>query len=381
MISRIGGPAKNILSKDSCIYLDEKNVSKGGARFWSDRGCRVDKIETNATHIVCKCNHLTDFGSRLIGSLASSIDVVGQLGGTSEELLAKASANMGTIFIMVGLLVFTCMLCGLGTFLEYTRKTNAKIMALRLTSQLSFKAEHGDKRTIKDLELLLFKKSTKKLAKMPTNIAIDKESKKESQKHVVGGMCRHFWTDAPLNQLKLALKQSRPPSTLQVKKRSSIHSVSLNALKRKGTGNDSVDENNNKNETAKFKGNTDTDTDTDDRMIYRNNPMLFDDDDKPAKEVQKDGVRQCFCVSLYKRIWQQCKDGMSVQHEWLSPFTLNAETAHFTPAMRIILLVFVLLSEILCEALLYDLYNPDQAGTCSIVNVNLTSSMSPTRPT
>lgn len=148
--------------------------------------------------------------------------------------------------------------------------------------------------------------------------------------------------------------------------------MSLNALKRKGTGNDSVDENNNKNETAKFKGNTDTDTDTDDRMIYRNNPMLFDDDDKPAKEVQKDGVRQCFCVSLYKRIWQQCKDGMSVQHEWLSPFTLNAETAHFTPAMRIILLVFVLLSEILCEALLYDLYNPDQAGTCSIVNVNLT---------
>jgi len=157
-IARIGGPAANILKKDNCIYLDESNVSNGGARYWSSRGCRVDKEETNATFIVCKCTHLTDFGSRLADSLASSLDVVGQLSGSQEELLAKASANMGTIFVMVGLLVFTCLLCAVGTYLEVIRKTTAKKFVLKLTCQVDYQTNIEGKKSVRALENILFAK-------------------------------------------------------------------------------------------------------------------------------------------------------------------------------------------------------------------------------
>ena len=364
MISRIGGPAKNILSKDSCIYLDEKNVSKGGARFWSDRGCRVDKIETNATHIVCKCNHLTDFGSRLIGSLASSIDVVGQLGGSSEELLAKAAANMGTIFIMVGLLIFTCLLCAVGTYLEVIRKTTAKKFVLKLTCQVDYQTNIEGKKSVRALENILFAKSVKTLTTI--SVRDDKDSaedeahaREDSQRHVTDAMCRHFWADQPVSKLKAALRNSNTP--IKARRRSS-NLIDIAEREKMSLSPITPDEPNFWIDMA--------DPDA----------AKSDDDEDDEDDVEKWNDQQSWvhranescCVQLSRRVCSEWKSGMTLTHEWLSPFTLTAETEHFTPAMRIILLVFVLLSEILCEALLYDLYNPDQAGTCSIVNVNLT---------
>ena len=94
---------------------------------------------------------------------------------------------------------------------------------------------------------------------------------------------------------------------------------------------------------------------------------------------------------------------LKLEHEWIAPFNVTVEDKHFTvselfdkscfrftrslfsdssfiflhpfqAAARVLLLTFVIMSQMFVEALLYDVSHPDAGGTCSI-NI-LTKSMS-----
>ena len=371
-ISRVGSPAQNILQKDTCIYLDETKVTSGGARFWSDRGCRVDTAETNATHIVCKCTHLTDFGSRLFKSLASSADVLGQLSGSEEELMTKATANLVTIFVMVGILVLTCFLCAVGTWMESCRRHTAKKLALLLTHKEKYTkyTQLGNQKiTIQNLESSLFKEAMASAMVTEVDCEVDvscnnavrhksveekKRIQEESQNHVVDSMCRFFLQTTPIYNLRASLKKyNKSQSRKSISRTNSQISMNEEVCSQNGT----------RTKTKKMK------------QPDFNHAVCITDEQKDKGDDHHDhdeetiGTCQSFCATIFNRAIRQWKRLMAVQHEWVSPFALTADTAHFTPAMRIILLVFVLLSQILMEALLYDLYNPDQAGTCALVNI------------
>ena len=96
------GEEEEVDDEDECVYLNEtyNPVSGKTMRQWSTAGCNVS--DANSTHVTCLCNHLTDFGTRLVSSVESVGRVVTQLG--SDTIDQKAGANLGTIFIMSGLL-------------------------------------------------------------------------------------------------------------------------------------------------------------------------------------------------------------------------------------------------------------------------------------
>ena len=321
---------------DVCVYMNETYIDAENTTLheWSSSGCRVDYNATNATHVVCLCNHLTDFGSRLGKSFESFGRVVGQLddsdstegsskdyrngsGGIGNEtydhssmsLGEKALANLVTIAIMASVLVFSILSCAFGTELEKRKRVKRRLLVEKLTKSLPLKRNR--------------RQSYKQSNSAPINANVDDREEQIAQEHrVVHMLSRDFWDDEHMRTLVNCVNDQIPPIRRDVTNLSKMLAMS---------------------EEAKHE----------ERLL----------------EARTDSKKTRIFATASKRMWAMFVRVLKREHEWVAPFYVTGIDRFFTVASRVLLLTVVLLTQMFTEALLFDFRFPESGGTCTASTV------------
>ena len=310
VIARTSGNASaaavaNSSLDDSCVYLDTQT----SPRAWSTQGCQVDKNRSNASHVTCSCNHLTDFAIEFIDSVGSAERVFDQFSkDSSTSFEAKASANMAVILLVFGFLLFALLMCLVSTW-HYKK---SRSLAKRLVHEL---ARHANIEQRKDGQRrLLFQPEKRRNMYLSLQSIHNLNPRTEEElgtstslEYVIESLRREFWTDEHLNILKESHK--------------------TNSVKDLST-----------------------------RFFHGEDSLVLMAPDE-AIHIERIGV----CSDCWSRFFER----VFIEHEWIAPLRVTVEERHFTPAARIMLLTIVIMGQMFVEALLYDLRFPNRGGTCS----------------
>ena len=312
VIARTSGNASaaavaNSSLDDSCVYLDTQT----SPRAWSTQGCHVDKDRSNASHVTCSCNHLTDFAIEFIDSVGSAERVFDQFSDdSSTSFEEKASANMAVILLVFGFLLFALLMCLVSTWHYKKSRSRAK----RLVHELARHANMQIEQRKKGQRRLSFQpdNNRKMYSSLQSIHNLNPRTEKElgtstSLEYVIESLRREFWTDEHLNTLKESHKTN------------SVKDVS----------------------TRFFHG--------EDSLVLM----------APDEAIQIERIRVC------SDCWSRFFERVFIEHEWVAPLRVTVEERHFTPAARIMLLTIVIMGQMFVEALLYDLRFPNRGGTCS----------------
>ena len=312
VIARTSGNASaaavaNSSLDDSCVYLDTQT----SPRAWSTQGCHVDKDRSNASHVTCSCNHLTDFAIEFIDSVGSAERVFDQFSeDSSTSFEAKVSTNMAVILLVFGFLLFALLMCLVSTWHYKKSRSRAK----RLVHELARHANMQIEQRKKGQRRLSFQpeKRRKMYSSLQSIHNLNPRTEEElgtstSLEYVIESLRREFWTDEHLHTLKESHKTN------------SVKDVS----------------------TRFFHG--------EDSLVLM----------APDEAIQIERIRVC------SDCWSRFFERVFIEHEWVAPLRVTVEERHFTPAARIMLLTIVIMGQMFVEALLYDLRFPNRGGTCS----------------
>ena len=312
VIARTSGNASaaavaNSSLDDSCVYLDTQTSPK----TWSTQGCHVDKDRSNASHVTCSCNHLTDFAIEFIDSVGSAERVFDQFSeDSSTSFEAKVSTNMAVILLVFGFLLFALLMCLVSTWHYKKSRSQAKRLVHELARHANLQIEQrkdGQRRLSFQPE-----KRRKKYSSLQSIHNLNPRTEEElgtstSLEYVIESLRREFWTDEHLHTLK-----------------------------------------------ESHKSNTVKDLST--RFFHGEGSLVLMAPDE-AIQIERIGV----CSDCWSRFFER----VFIEHEWIAPLRVTVEERHFTPAARIMLLTIVIMGQMFVEALLYDLRFPNRGGTCS----------------
>ncbi|XP_071126473.1 latrophilin-like protein LAT-2 [Mytilus edulis] len=78
--------------KEKCVFL---NMSSSGGNIWTSDGCKLDTALSNATHIACKCTHLTNFAV-----LMDVFEIQDQIDYTDYTILTYISYIGGVMSVL-----------------------------------------------------------------------------------------------------------------------------------------------------------------------------------------------------------------------------------------------------------------------------------------
>ncbi len=296
---------------DECVFLDMQQTPIR----WSSRGCRRLEHGTNSSHVACACTHLTDFGARLVDSVASAGRVFGQLSdGQRESLLEKTSANVLTVSIVCSMLLVSVILCCTGEL-----RARSKQRATRITVR-QLKADMFTRRRFRQS---IHMEIAQRFHRGSDSAGRSQKTAKQSLARVVEALRREFWTDEHLRVLKECRQLGTRPSAKK------LHRPTLDVSIIGGTAGE--------------------------------------------RALPPCGQRLC----------DRYRARLKLEHEWVAPFAVTVENRYFTSHFRVVLLTFVVLSQMAVEALLYDIRYPESGGTCAAVAevwshrvVNTTSNVS-----